>query len=310
MFYHRFLQLDLALAFCAIALLSCCALWMGRRVGSLDARRSADTGNYQSWISFVCMTMFSLAYCWQFHAKLSWVHAIPFSSVVLWSNLTPVLLAFTAGLAIETLALRRCLRPFIATSLGLLAIGFLVVPLARPWLLAPNIADNDQFEGFVCLQSHDSTCAPASAVTLLRLNGIDSSEKEMVKRCLTSALGTEALGLYRGLKIASQKSNLNVRLASSNPRNWVASGQLPNIALVHFPEKEFGPIRQPESSSIQSRSSAIQFFGDTRQEGHAVVVIGRANDGWLIADPAIGLDHWSDESLGMRFTGDAIYLCD
>jgi len=256
------------------------------------------------------MTLFSLVYCWQFHAQLSWASTIPFSSVVLWSNLAPVLLAFTAGLAIDTSALRRCLRPFCATSLILLAIGFLLVPLARPWLLAPRTAEQDQMSGFICLQSHESTCAPASAVTLLRLHGIDSSEKEMVNTCLTSELGTEALGLYRGLKIASQMRNLNVRLASRNPRNWVSSGQLPNIALVHFPEEEYGPIKKSQTSSIQSRSSHIQFFGDSRQEGHAVVVICRENGGWLIADPAFGLDHWSDESLGLRFTGDAIYLCD
>jgi len=256
------------------------------------------------------MTLFSLVYCWQFHAKLSWASTIPFSSVVLWSNLTPVLLAFTAGLAFDTSALRGRLRPFCATSLILLAIGFLVAPLARPWLLTPYIAENDQLAGFVCLQSHDSTCAPASAVTLLRLHGIDSSEKEMVNSCLTSALGTEALGLYRGLKMVSQKCNLDVRLASGNPGDWVSSGQLPNIALVHFPEEEYGPIKKSQSSSSQSRSSSIQFFGDSRQEGHAVVVIGRENGQWLIADPAFGLDHWSDESLAWRFTGDAIYLCD
>ncbi len=83
-----------------------------------------------------------------------------------------------------------------------------------------------------------------------------------------------------------------------------------NIALVHFPEEEFWPIKKSQTSSIQSRSSQIQFFGDSRQEGHAVVVVGREDGGWLIADPASGLDHWFNESLGLRFTGDAIYLYD
>lgn len=296
------LQLDLVLAFCAIITLSGCAFIAGRKVCR------SERGSVSQW-SFVCTILLTLVFCWKFHAKLSWANAIPFSSVVFWSNLAPVMLAFATGMAMEITSLRRSTRPWIVGTLGLLGTAYLVMPIARPWILTPSIAPSDQFNGLVCLQSHDATCAAASAVTLLKLHGIKSSEKEMVRACLTSELGTEALGLYRGLKIASQKHDRSVRLASRNPQQWLSSGQLPNVALVHFPETEFGPIDR-DDLSMATVPAKSQFYGDPQQEGHAVVVLGHEDGQWLVADPAIGLVKWSDRSMNFRFTGDAIYISD
>jgi len=243
------LQLDLVLAFCAIIMLSGCAFIAGRKVCR------SERGSVSQW-SFVCTILLTLVFCWKFHAKLSWANAIPFSSVVFWSNLAPVMLAFATGMAMEITSLRRSTRPWIVGTLGLLGTAYLVMPIARPWILTPSIAPHDQFNGLVCLQSHDATCAAASAVTLLKLHGIKSSEKEMVRACLTSELGTEALGLYRG----------------------------------HFPETEFGPIDR-DDLSMATVPAKSQFYGDPHQEGHAVVVLGHEDGQWLIADPAIGLSH-------------------
>jgi len=301
------MQLDLLIAFFAIATSSFCAFRLGRAL----CRSGSAESQPRRWLPgtpttlFVGTILFSLVFCWGFHADLGWANVFPFSSVVIWSNFAPMMLAFAGGVALESSILRPGIRGLIVGSLGLLAIGFLTMPVARPWLFAPPVSESNEFDGFVCLQTHDATCAPASAVTLLKLHGIETSEKELVAACLTSELGTEALGLYRGLKIASQKHGCRVRVGDKDPRNWLASGQLPSLALVHFPADEFGPIGSNARRSWSADS--IRFFGD-RAEGHAVVVVGREDGKWLVADPAIGLVKWSDETMRIRFTGDAIYL--
>lgn len=143
------------------------------------------------------------------------------------------------------------------------------------------------------MQSHSSTCAPAAAATLLKLAGIDADEMSMTQACLTSTHGTVPLGLYRGLAAAAESSEQQPKIASSNPDTWLATDQLPNVALVQFAK----PIGHPG------------FFMGPTAEGHAVVVLERAANGdWIIVDPAFGKTRWSDEQFRNRFTGDAIYL--
>ena len=182
----------------------------------------------------------------------------------------------------------------------------LFAPVVRPAIAPLSVNPAGESKGLVVLQSHDSTCAPASAATLLGLNGIQSNEAEMIGPCLTSEFGTEALGLYRGIKIGCKGTNLEVGVADRNPKQWAATGQLPNVALVRFPSDEF------ESSVSQSelrRANPNWFSGiHNRADGHAVVIVDYQDGSWTIADPAVGLVKWSDSELQTRFTGEAIYL--
>ncbi len=286
------LDWELCTAFVVIGSLATAAFFAGRYVSA----SSRSPG-----LLIASSIVFSLLFCLSFHARLGWAKVIPMSGVVLWSNLTPIILVFSAGIAWNTTVLQRHLRTLIVSSLGLLAAAYLVSPIVRPWIDPPRVAAIGHSLGRICLQSHDSTCAPAAAATLLRLNGIDSNEKEMIDSCLTSQLGTEPLGIFRGLKLAIRNREHDVRIASRNPKSWGLNGQLPNVAMVHFPDNEFGPLGK--TVAVPSR-----FLGPRREAGHAIVVIGQTNGKWTIADPAIGLVEWSDEELLNRFTGDAIYL--
>ncbi len=58
----------------------------------------------------------------------------------------------------------------------------------------------NEWSGVCCLQTNDRTCAPAAAATLLTLNGLDATEDEMKRACLTSLNGTSFWGVYHGLR--------------------------------------------------------------------------------------------------------------
>lgn len=288
---------DLGIALSIMSSLCLLAFHAGRRL-SRPRRR----------IEFLLIgaLLLSIFSCFGLHASLGWAKAIPLSGVVLWSNLTPLFLAFGAGAATNSQALRTRIRPVTAVSLGGLSFVFLVTPMIRPWIAPPMIAERDRSQGVICLQTHEATCAAASAATLLRMHGIQSNERAMVGACLTSNRGTEALGLFRGLSVGSRENYRWARIASPDPSHWFAKQQLPNVALVRFPQDEFGPIDK------LPKTNPRKFLGGRgpNRVGHAVVVVGFEDGKWTIADPAVGMVQWTDQELQNRFTGEAIYLAE
>jgi hypothetical protein len=271
---------------CVVGALSVLALaagiWLGRRLER--ARPCLLAGSLVG----------ALVYAWAFSGRLGWAAWLPFGTVALWANMMPALLSLSAGLACRTSRLPGWRRPVSIGLLSILAMAYIVAPLIRP-VLAPLQLSSAQWRQGICLQSHSSSCAPAAAATLLRLHGIDATERELSRVCLTSRQGTEPLSLFRGLNVASRHSRIGPAVASADARSWVELEQLPNIALVQF--ERMGP-RRPLDRLLGPRG-----------EGHAVVVLGRTSDNhWSIADPAFGKTVWTDEQFQQRFTGDALYL--
>ena len=287
---------DLAIAMMAIGILSLLAFLAGRKV---SANRN---------VIFVSTIFVAISFSIWFQGNLGWANLVPHSSAVLLCNFTPILVAFIAGFACKGLDLRRRSRPFAVTTLLLVAVACLLAPIIRPAMAPPNVSELGEFKGFVVLQSHESTCAPASAATLLRLHGIESSEKEMVSSCLTSEFGTEALGLYRGIKLGCRNQHRAPRVAGNDPYSWAASGQLPNVALVRFASDEYAQSIIPGAPQHE-RYQPYWFSGEeTTEDGHAVVLLDYSDGKWKVADPAIGLVTWTDDEFRARFTGDAVYL--
>jgi predicted double-glycine peptidase len=214
-------------------------------------------------------------------------------------------------------ALRPITRTTATYSAALLSVAFLLLPVVRPKLFPIQVSQSAAWKDGICMQSHEASCGPAAAATLLHqaavrtpsrlkfLDGslasapVDSAEWMMARACLTSRKGTSSQGLVRGLRMAVSGSDRSVEVASSEPAAWTSRRQLPNIAVISF--------RQLEDAGPVTR---LLGAGD---EGHAVVVHSRLSDGrWLIADPAVGWRRWSDEEFRRVFTGEAIYLaaCD
>ncbi len=245
---------------------------------------------------FSLVIVLAWAAAWSLNGRLLWAYVLPWPEVIFWANWMPAVLCFAAGLATAAPGLHRWHRPATVTLLCSLAIGFLLGPLARPWL-APTGVDAQALIGWrrgVCLQTHESSCGAASAATLLAQYDVTVDEAEMIDVCFTSRLGTEPLGLYRGLAIEGSRHGLHPRPTVGNPHRWQDSGQLPNVAIVKI-------------SSVGNGRFG-RWFG-APDERHAVVVLRRLRGGgWLIGDPAVGLVRWSDREMQTRFTGEAICL--
>ena len=264
----------------------------------------------RQWL-FISTIVLAVAYSNCLRGNLGWANLVPHSAAVLLSNLTPILVALIAGFSCHGMVLSKRLRPVLVPTLSLLAVVCLLAPLVGSAFAPPMVSDTDERSGWVVLQSHRSTCAPASAANLLHLNGIQSSEKQMAHLCLCSDRGTEALGLYRGLKLGAASQGKDVCVASQNPYRWSAQGQLPNVALVQFSSDEFSRgVDAPEQTPLADRWTVPKwFFGSPGvEDGHAVVVVDHVDGNWTIADPAIGLTTWTDQEFRARFTGDAVYI--
>lgn len=266
--------------------------WLGWAAGRQLGLRHA-----KSPLLFAMFITLTLVTAWSLSGRLHWASVLPFTDVIYWSNWMPAILGLTAGVATTAPGLNRWHRPATIGLLLALGIGFLAGPVARP-LLAPTGVTRIQSVGWrdgVCLQSHESSCGAAAAATLLAQFDIDVDETTMIRECWTSALGTEPLGLYRGLSRAGRIGDHRAVPTSRDPLRWKAGNQLPNVAIVKL--KKLNPT-----------DYLTNWFG-AQHERHAVVVLGRSESGnWRIADPAVGLTEWSHDRLRRRFTGEAITL--
>ncbi|MEM6689770.1 MAG: cysteine peptidase family C39 domain-containing protein [Planctomycetota bacterium] len=260
-------------------------------------RGQADKRSLSGTIGGTLVFCVSLVVCLAFvrvaAGRLFWAEWFPHAGVLWIGNIAPVLLAWTAGLATAESALTPKGRLCAVSGLVFLTVGFVIVPVARP-LIFPVVYDEPaRWDDGICMQSHPSTCGAAASSTLLNLAGIRLNERSMVEACLTSSLGTEPLGIFRGLSIVTAGRNLRPAVVDEIPARW-QSGDLPNIALV--------TLEKP-------RATKIDLVLGANREGHAIVVLGRTEDGqWLIGDPAVGRTIWTDEDFRSRFTGEAIAL--
>lgn len=254
-------------------------------------------------ILFVVSLVGVLIFAWRFSGRLHWTGALPVNWVVFGSSLMPIPLCFSAGLACRTQCISYRVRTITMFGLSSLAAAYLVTPVVRPVVSPIVLSPNTKWSEGVCLQSHPASCAPAAAVTLLRLSGVVADERELATACLTSQHGTEPVGLFRGLRRFAPRPYRSPRVASHDPENWRQRGQLPNISLVRFERSSISSVRFERSSAELNRLMGA------RGEGHAVVVLDRDPAGnWIIGDPAFGRTKWTDAQFRARFTGDAIFL--
>ncbi len=219
------------------------------------------------------------------------------SSAICFTNITPVLICFSVGLAWTIPGPDAFVRHVRLSLMAALSVLFFFAPLLRP-AIRPVISDEaTRFDKGVCLQSHPASCAAAAAATLLSAHGISVSESQMMHACLTSRDGTEPLGLYRGLVLRTQSRRLSPRLASHDAAQWDQLCQYPLVALVTFRNDENSA--PPTLRRILGRDA----------EGHAIVVFGRTPGGkFIVGDPAVGRTLWDQEVFERRFSGQAIYL--
>jgi len=148
----------------------------------------------------------------------------------------------------------------------------------------------------VCLQTTQSSCGPAAAATLLHLHGIESSEAEMARLCLTRSTGTTLLGLYRGLRLKAAERGMSVELLH---------GTIDDLRRLARPAVIW--VELPDRDDIDPRYR--EHWGWEPGVRHAVVLLGFDGDGQpIIGEPAVGRERWGIDGLTTLWSGEAMAL--
>ena len=218
---------------------------------------------------------------------------LPFSNLIVVGNWLPLFAAVLAGVTWQKTRGCSWRRFGFAGALGCTALYALVYPVLGT---APRCESRWDWMGN-CLQTTDYTCSPASAATLLKAHGIQSSEQEMAELCLTRH-GTSWQGLYRGLKLKTAGTR------------W-------DVQVVACSRQELPKLPGPMIISVGLDSSASRDTEFTREFGwipgvnHSVVLLGFTSYGNAnIADPTqeLSREEWDDEMLKILWRGYAIRL--
>lgn len=237
-------------------------------------------------------TFFFLLY---FAGQLFWARIVPLSAAIIYTNLAAVFAGLGAGWAWRmpgTPWWRRISLTLILSGAALVAILWPLLSMA----LRPPPEGQDQWAGPVAMQTSWATCSPAAAATLLAAEGIPVSERDMVPLCLTDYDGTPTLGLYRGLKLVASRNNRHVEITDRSLARLLQDDDWPVLAAVRLP---FG-LDDPRFA---------QEWGWIPGMGHSVVILSRTPGAeFVVADPAIGLEFWSESKLKTLWQGNGLRI--
>ncbi|MEM6472384.1 MAG: peptidase C39 [Planctomycetota bacterium] len=258
---------------------------------------------------FACIgTLSALAWIYFFNGWLAWAKYLPMDAAIIWTNAAPVLLSIASAGALFLTGRPFWRRAGLCSLAVAFALGSLLQPVVLPVVRPVNSTLNTIWlPGDVCQQSNGVTCSPAAAVTLLRTSGIESSEKDLIRLCLTDSLGTTSLGLWRGLRLATRRQRVKPEVMELSLEDLQGKTErddvFPCLILVGFPR--FGSATSdPETELLYT-----QEYGWPRGFRHSVVVFGRHADGGVdVGDPSIGRERWSDQDLEILWRGEAVRL--
>ncbi len=209
------------------------------------------------------------------------VRLLPFSSAVVLGNCLPLFGSLYAGICVGASAIPRYRRIFLSTALLGLGVFSLVHPLTGETPKCVLSASDRMFQP----QSTAYTCSAACAAGVLRMHGISASEAEMAELCLTRE-GTHWLGVYRGLKLKTAGTDLDVAVRQ------VSGAELGSISTGR------GVLSLTFHGSAAGRSSCETAYN--ADAGHSVICLGPAGEGRInIFDPApnFGFECWSRHHL-------------
>ncbi|SFJ07724.1 cysteine peptidase family C39 domain-containing protein [Planctomicrobium piriforme] len=230
-----------------------------------------------------------------FAGQLFWARIVPSSAAIIYTNLAAVFAGLGAGWGWRLPQATRWRRILLSILLGAAALAAILWPLLSV-ALRPPPEGQDEWEGPVAMQSSWATCSPAAAATFLTANGIKVSEREMIPLCLTDYDGTPTLGLYRGVKLMASRNQRQVEIVDPSLKKLLQDDRWPVLMAVRLP---FGV----DDERFEAE------WGWIPGMGHSVVGLGRSPEGeFLIADPAIGLELWSESKLKTLWQGNALRL--
>jgi hypothetical protein len=225
--------------------------------------------------------------------QLFWARFVPSSAAIVYTNLAAVFAGLAAGWGWRLPNTPKWRRVIVASGLGLTSLAAIFWPLLSMGLRPPPKGQS-KWVGPVAMQSSWATCSPAAAATLLTAEGIKVSERDMIPLCLTDYDGTPTLGLYRGVKLMASRNQRRVEIVDRRLETLLQDDDWPVLMMVRLPAGVDDPRFEDEWGWIPGM-------------GHSVVALGRAADGgFVIADPAVGLEHWSESKLATLWQGNGL----
>jgi hypothetical protein len=216
---------------------------------------------------------------------------LPFSNMIVFADPNPELGSVLAGVALALMPGAMARRMVLAFPLLCLCFWESFAPL----LQKPPVLQNHSSNG-VFVQTSQSSCAAASAATLLTAYGIKTTEPEMAKLCLTNVNGTSIRGLYRGLKLKTDSTPWQVEEFSGD-LDSLAKRKAPVILTVQLKP---GPGVDPRFQ---------RDWGWAPNVPHSVVMLRSLGGGQFeMADPSVGREIWDKRALETLWHGQGIGL--
>jgi len=241
-------------------------------------------------VTSVLLTVFYVRFLWD---DIRLAHWLPFSNLVVVGNWLPVASTFLAGVVWRRI---EHWRRIIGVAALWIAGGYASV---APLLARTPVCADTWTDIGVCLQTTHATCTPASAATLLKIHGISATEGEMARLCLTGPHGTNWAGLFRGLKLKTQGTHLDVVVLSGDARTLLENLPGPSILSVGL------PFNTPSDSYY--RTNWVWNPG----EEHSVILLGFTDEQRLQIvdpDPRIVYETWSERDLSVLWRGQGMAL--
>ncbi len=240
-------------------------------------------------------------YFWFVWGQLWIVNWIPLPSVIVLSNWFPVLLAMLAAI-LWTRQQNTSLVRRVPIQAALLAVTIwsviYVVPRSPPECGNEWIAAEPPIPFRICRQTTDFTCSAASVATILESLGIEATEAEMARLCLTRH-GTTWLGMYHGLSIKLWGTGYQAEFFEGSVSDLKTLASTRPILLCCQLTEEVSQ-QNPEYTEYDGWIAGVQ---------HSVVCFAAVRDGFLIGDPSQAqMEHWSDQDMQNLWIGTGLMV--
>ena len=231
------------------------------------------------------------AYIYHFWDKVALAELLPFSSLIILGNWFPPTAGFLAGVVWKRVPGSTDRKRLFVLALGLASMFSVLVPIRG----VPPICI-DHWQDGICVQTSAATCSPASAATLLKAYGIETTEQEMADLCLTRE-GTRWQGLYRGLKLKTAGSGYDVKVFEASIDELKSMADVPIILILDLKK---GANVDPAYQEVQGWIPGVS---------HSAVLLSfHSNDRVIIADPANGKEVWTEDDMKVLWHGQGFYL--
>ncbi len=264
-------------------------------VGWLAGRYLYPTKGQRVMLCLACSVLAAIYFLFYASGQLFWAKLVPVSACIIYTNFAAIFAALAAGWAWRLPSTPAWRRGVMVCLLGLMSLAAIVWPLMSI-AVRPPPTGGDTWRDGVAMQTSWATCSPAAAATLLRAEGMEVDEADLIPLCLTDSAGTPTLGLYRGIALIANRNGRSVKVVDETLDQLLANDDWPVLLAVELP---FG---------AEDRRYADQ-WGWIPGMGHSVVALGRTEDGGVvIGDPSVGLERWFEADLQVLWHGDGIRL--